>query len=229
MAIEDVAQHFESMYLNWNPGLFAHRQDHHFAWDIPPKYLGGSVVRNPQFSFSSPTGGTVWVLVSRHFVDAELEIARNRHGTMAAVARQLGFMSILVFDNKGKRVQVSDGATYRGPYVDSPQTLARLETAPGTQYTLVVDQHEFPLSSYTFTLSIFDEPPAGTRPAQRITKTHSTSSPSTGRAPYRSCCPPTVLMSTFTLTSYGHAGSECQRYASKTLSPPRASTAVAAP
>ncbi|GJN85183.1 cysteine protease [Purpureocillium lilacinum] len=166
MAIEDVAQHFESMYLNWNPGLFAHRQDHHFAWDIPPKYLGGSVVRNPQFSFSSPTGGTVWVLVSRHFVDAELEIARNRHGTMAAVARQLGFMSILVFDNKGKRVQVSDGATYRGPYVDSPQTLARLETAPGTQYTLVVDQHEFPLSSYTFTLSIFSHTELAVREAE---------------------------------------------------------------
>ncbi|UNI19703.1 cysteine protease, variant 2 [Purpureocillium takamizusanense] len=166
MAIEDVAQHFESMYLNWNPGLFAHRQDNHFAWDTPPKYLGGSVVRNPQFAFSSPTGGTVWVLVSRHFVDAELEIARNRHGTMAAVACQLGFMSILVFDNKGKRVQVSDGAMYRGPYVDSPQTLARLETAPGTQYTLVVDQHEFPLSSYTFTLSIFSHTELHVREAE---------------------------------------------------------------
>ncbi|KAL3959069.1 hypothetical protein ACCO45_007231 [Purpureocillium lilacinum] len=85
---------------------------------------------------------------------------------MAAVARQLGFMSILVFDNKGKRVQVSDGATYRGPYVDSPQTLARLETAPGTQYTLVVDQHEFPLSSYTFTLSIFSHTELAVREAE---------------------------------------------------------------
>ncbi|KAJ6439985.1 cysteine protease PalB [Purpureocillium lavendulum] len=166
MAIEDVAQHFESMYLNWNPGLFAHRQDRHFAWDIPPKYLGGSVVQNPQFSISSATGGTVWVLVSRHFVDAELEIARNRHGTMAAVARQLGFMSILAFDNGGIRVQVSDGATYRGPYVDSPQTLARLETAPGRWYTLVVDQHEFPLSSYTFTLSIFSHAELTVRDAE---------------------------------------------------------------
>ncbi|KYK54547.1 PALB protein [Drechmeria coniospora] len=159
MALEDVAQHFESMYLNWNPGLFPHRQDHHFTWQVPPKYLAASLVRNPQFTISSSTGGTIWVLVSRHFVDAELDIARNRGDSMAAVARQLGFMSILVFDNHGKRVQVSDGETYRGPYVDSPQTLARLESSPGKKYTLVVDQHELPLSNYTFTMSLFSHAP----------------------------------------------------------------------
>jgi len=35
MSCEDVAQHFESLYLNWNPGLFRNRQDHHFSWTIP--------------------------------------------------------------------------------------------------------------------------------------------------------------------------------------------------
>lgn len=155
MALEDVAQHFESMYLNWNPRLFSHREDRHFAWEIPSKFIAGSLVGNPQFAISSAVGGTVWVLVSRHFVDAELDIARNRHGTMAAVARQLGFMSILTFNNGGKRVQIIEGETYRGPYVDSPQTLARLELLPDTQYTIVVDQHELPLSSYTFTMTFF--------------------------------------------------------------------------
>ncbi|KAH6604089.1 cysteine protease [Trichoderma cornu-damae] len=157
LAIEDIAQHFESMYLNWNPALFAHRQDRHFAWDIPAKDFAASLVRNPQFSITSPTGGVMWILLSRHFADAELEIARNKSGSLAAVASQLGFMSILVFDRQGQRVQLSDGPTYCGPYVDSPQTLARIESRAGKAYTVVVDQQALPLASYTFSLSVFSD------------------------------------------------------------------------
>ncbi|OTA05415.1 Calpain-like protease palB/rim-13, putative [Trichoderma parareesei] len=155
MAIEDIAQHFESMYLNWNPALFTHRQELHFAWEIPTTDFAASLVRNPQFSVSSPTGGVIWILLSRHFKDAELEIARQKSGTLAAVSSQLGFMSILVFDRQGQRVQVGDGSTYRGPYVDSPQTLARIESRPGKTYTIVVDQQALPLPSYTFSLYVF--------------------------------------------------------------------------
>lgn len=157
MVLEDVLQHFESMYLNWNPSLFPHRQDHHFTWNIPPPELSSSLVRNPQYSLQSSTGGPVWILVSRHFVDAELEISRNRTDTMAAVSGQLGYMSILVFDNKGYRVQISDGDTYRGPYVDSPQTLAQFDTSPKKKYTVVVDQHELPLPDYTLTVSFLSQ------------------------------------------------------------------------
>ncbi|KAL7787021.1 cysteine proteinase [Trichoderma ceciliae] len=155
LAIEDVAQHFESMYLNWNPAMFTHRQDRHFAWDIPTRDFVASLVRNPQFSIISPTGGALWILLSRHFADDELEIARNKSGSLAAVASQLGFMSILIFDHQGQRIQLSDGPTYCGPYVDSPQTLARLESRAGKAYTVVIDQQALPLASYTFSLSIF--------------------------------------------------------------------------
>src|SRR5438045_564198 len=31
---DDVMLNFESLYLNWNPGLFSYRQDHHFSWDL---------------------------------------------------------------------------------------------------------------------------------------------------------------------------------------------------
>ncbi|CCT71427.1 related to calpain-like protease palBory [Fusarium fujikuroi IMI 58289] len=157
MTLEDVLQHFESMYLNWNPALFPHRQDHHFTWCMPPPELSSSLVRNPQYLLHSPAGGPVWILVSRHFVDEELEIARNRTDSMAAASGQLGYMSILVFENDGHRVQVSDGDVYRGPYVDSPQTLARFDTSPGRRYTVVVDQHEFPLPDYTLTLSFLSQ------------------------------------------------------------------------
>lgn len=160
MSLEDVIQHFESMYLNWNPALFTHRQDHHFAWHIPSAKTTTSLVHNPQYSLHCPKGGSVWILASRHFMDAELDLARKKTDSMAAVSRQLGFMSILVFDNGGNRVQVNDGEIYRGPYVDSPQTLARLDAAPGKRYTIVLDQHEFPFSDYTLTLSVFSHNPA---------------------------------------------------------------------
>lgn len=155
LAIEDIVQHFESMYLNWNPALFPHHQERHFAWDIPTQDFAASLVRNPQFSITSPTGGAIWILLSRHFADAELEIARNKSGSLAAVASQLGFMSILIFDNQGQRVQLSNGPIYSGPYVDSPQTLARIDSKAGKAYTVVVDQQALPLASYTFSLSIF--------------------------------------------------------------------------
>lgn len=157
MTLEDVAQRFDSMYLNWNPKLFSYRHDQHFKWKMPPRALNFTLLQSPQFSIVSPAGGLVWVLISRHFVDEELDILRNKTTNLAAISRQLGFMSILVFDSRGKRVRIPDGETYRGPYVDSPQTLARLDTTAGKRYTVVLDQHEFPLSQYTFTMSIFSQ------------------------------------------------------------------------
>ncbi|KHO00880.1 Cysteine protease rim-13 [Metarhizium album ARSEF 1941] len=165
VTFEDVAQHFESMYLNWNPALFPCRQDHHFSWELPAKVYSASLSRNPQFSVTSPRAGSIWVLVSRHFVDAELDIARERRDSMAAAARQLGFMSVSVFKNGGKKLQIGGGELYRGPYVDSHQTLARLVTEPGQPYTIVVDQHELPLPRYNFTMSLFSHSPLEVREA----------------------------------------------------------------
>ncbi|KAG6018363.1 hypothetical protein E4U43_002522 [Claviceps pusilla] len=160
VGIEDVAQHFDSMYLNWNPSLFTHRRDHHFSWTIPRSVYKTSLSQNPQFSIMEPNGGTIWILVSRHFVDTELEIARSRQDSMSSPAAcRLGYMSILVFENSGRKVQISGRELYRGPYVDSPQTLARLDTEPGQYYTIVIDQHELPLPQYSFTMSLFSNSP----------------------------------------------------------------------
>lgn len=155
VALEDVAQHFESMYLNWNPSLFPNRTDLHFRWEKPASHAASSLIENKQFSVTPAQAGPVWILISRHFVDAELDIMRKQAGSMAAVSRQLGYMSILVFKNKGKRVQISGDEIYCGPYVDSPQTLARLDADANISYTVVLDQQELPLPSYSFTLSVF--------------------------------------------------------------------------
>ena len=166
MTLEEVVQNFESLYLNWNPELFPHRQNHHFSWDLPKGPLSASLVRNPQYCVTSSKGGSIWVLVSRHFVDSDLEIARRKPDSPATDHRQLGFMSLLIFDNRGKRVQLGDGELVRSPYIDSPQTLARLDAEPNTSYTVVVDQHELPLTSYTFTLSLFSQEPLQVSEAQ---------------------------------------------------------------
>lgn len=155
---EDVTQNFESLYLNWNPALFTERQDHHFVWQLPVPSMSDSFAHNPQYAMTAPASGSVWILLSRHFQDDELAIAKSRAtaSNLADVSNRLGFMSLYVFDHsQGKRVPVGDKSLYRGPFVDSPQTLAPLEAKQGVRYTIAAAQHGLPLPKYSFTLSFF--------------------------------------------------------------------------
>jgi hypothetical protein len=165
MSYEDVAQHFESLYLNWNPGLFRNRQDFHFSWTIPEMRSPGSFTHNPQYSLSTAGKGTVWILLCRHFVTGEQDIVKTASNKLSDASRTLGFISLYVFEGDGRRVYLSDDAVYRGAFVDSPQTLARLELTPSTSYTVVVAQHGLPLPKYSFTLSFFSRSPLTIDPA----------------------------------------------------------------
>lgn len=157
ISFDDVTQNFQSLYLNWNPGLFTERQDHHFVWQLPTPTMAGSFAHNPQYSMSASAEGSVWILLSRHFQDAELDIAKGSRSdaTLADVGNKLGFMSLYIFDNDGHRVQLGDKSIYRGPFVDSPQTLATFEAKRGKKYTMAVAQHGLPLQKYTFTMTSF--------------------------------------------------------------------------
>lgn len=168
ISIEDVVQNFESLYLNWNPSLFTDRQDHHFTWTLPSRAMQRSFAHNPQYSFTSPTSGAVWILLSRHFQDGELPIARSRHTRRPGDggSYSLGFMSIYLFDNAdGHCVQLPDRPAQQSPFVDSPQTLLRFEAQAGTAYTVVVAQEGLPLPKYPSTLSFFSRSPLTIRPA----------------------------------------------------------------
>ncbi|KAM7196007.1 calpain-like protease [Naviculisporaceae sp. PSN 640] len=178
MTFEDVLQHFDSLYVNWNPALFAYRQDHHFTWEMPDKTEDLVFTHNPQYSVLSPSGSPIWVLLSRHWQDGELEILRQRKidrdnqdqdSSLATVSRQLGFMSLAMFATKppGTRVPLSEGhrCLQQGPYVDSPNTLLKYEPQPGVAQTLVVAQGELPLPRYSFTLSFFSNNPLTIAPA----------------------------------------------------------------
>lgn len=150
MSFEDVAQHFESLYLNWNPGLFSHREDYHFSWTLPVMSSAGSFTHNPQYAVRSTSKGTIWILLSRHFANSEHDIAKGKTSSGS-----LGYTSLYIFDANGNRVYLSDGAIHRGAFVDSPQTLARFEASPSTTYTIVVAQHGLPLPKYSFSLYFF--------------------------------------------------------------------------
>ncbi|KAI0804108.1 PALB protein [Xylaria sp. FL0064] len=165
ISFDDVTQNFESLYLNWNPSLFTHRQDHHFKWQVPEANMVGSFAHNPQYSITAENDDQTWILLSRHFQDEELEITRKPSATMAAVSNMLGFISIYIFENNGRRVQLSDNSIYRGPFVDSPQTLAPFEAKRGVSYTVVVATQDLPLPSYSFTLSFFSRTALDIAPA----------------------------------------------------------------
>jgi calpain-7 len=165
MSYEDVAQHFESLYLNWNPGLFRTRQDFHFSWAIPEIRSPGSFTHNPQYSLSTVSKGTVWILLCRHFVTGEQDIAKTGPNKLLDASKMLGFISLYVFEGDGRRVYLSDDALHRGAFVDSPQTLVRLELTPSSSYTIVVAQHGLPLPKYSFTLSFFSRSPLKVGPA----------------------------------------------------------------
>ncbi|KAK3068889.1 hypothetical protein LTS18_000492, partial [Coniosporium uncinatum] len=132
--LNNALQHFESIYLNWNPGLFSHRQDIHFSWDLSDPVKRGSpgnFVNHPQFAFTCKGGGPVWLLLCRHFSDIS-EKSDDPDKLQTIIANDLsGHISIYVYDRQGRRVYISDGPLERGPYVDSPQTLLRMEVDPG--------------------------------------------------------------------------------------------------
>ena len=157
MDFEDVVQHFENLYLNWNPGLFLYRQDHHFSWTMPPIKNPGSFIYNPQYAVRSDAQATVWILLSRHFATGEHDIVKEK--PLADASAALGFISLYIFEAGGNRVYLGDDALHRGAFVDSPQTLARLEMSPSTPYTIVAAQHDLPLPKYSFTLSLFSRSP----------------------------------------------------------------------
>jgi calpain-7 len=145
--LDSVMQYFESIYLNWNPGLFLYRQDIHFGWDLSSsssrsKFKSFSTHR--QFCVSVALTGTAWVLLNRHFKDG----SQNLHPAE--------YINLYAFDNNGAKVYLSDGAIHRGSFVDSPQTLLRLDSLEkDKQYTIVPVEQDLAPAVHTFTLSVF--------------------------------------------------------------------------
>ncbi|KAI4125396.1 MAG: hypothetical protein LQ347_005391 [Umbilicaria vellea] len=166
MDLNNVFQSFESIYLNWNPGLFSFRQDIHFAWDLSvPTTPAGCFRQNPQHALKSSKGGTAWVLLSKHFQDSGPKSVDKSGKSSEPEDFAPGFISLYAFDNGGNAVYLSDGALVRGLYVDSPNTLLRLELPPGSAHTIVVSQQALARSCHNFTISVLSLKPVELLPA----------------------------------------------------------------
>lgn len=167
MDLDSVLQYFESVYLNWNTGLFRYRQDVHFEWNLsgpgdaegPSKPRGptASLQHNPQFTVIASQRKDVWILLWRHFQNSVPEdataddIESGRHYIDLS-----GYITLAAFAANGHEVMVSDRYVAKGRYVDSPQTLLKLENCePGRPYTIVPLEQELPSTKHSFTISAF--------------------------------------------------------------------------
>ena len=167
MGLDDIFQSFESLYLNWNPGLFSHREDVHFKWNLAGSNSpDGSFVTNPQYEVRSSVGGTLWVLLSRHFTSKDDESEKDPNIIVDSESLGNGFISLYAFDSNGGRVFSSDCPAVHSPYVDSPNTLLKLEVVPRRASTVVVSGQGLPPSVNTFTLSAFSRKPLSLTEAQ---------------------------------------------------------------
>ncbi|KAK4497365.1 hypothetical protein PRZ48_011816 [Zasmidium cellare] len=171
MDLDNVLQNFESMYLNWNSGLFRHRQDVHFGWDLSEstnnsgiKKMRGpsfSLQHNPQFTVTTTKKSDVWILLWRHFQNSvpenatSDEIESGRHHIDLS-----GHIALIAFASGGRKVLLSEKYLQKTWFVDSPQTLIKLEDCePNTPYTIVPLEQELPATNHTFTISTFSNAP----------------------------------------------------------------------
>ena len=160
MNLNDIIQNFGSMYLNWNPGLFSFREDVHFTWNVAStSYSGGSFACNPQYQVYSSSGGIVWLLLSKHLTCKSQEPKPEKKDLTKDGIYNGSFVSLYAFENNGEKVVLNEGAVVRGPYVDSPNTLLKLEWPASTSYTVVVSEQGLPATSCNFTLSAFSIKP----------------------------------------------------------------------
>jgi calpain-7 len=191
ISFEDVVQNFDSLYLNWNPALFTHRQDHHLTWEMPAKVVSSALSHNPQYTVRSHTSDPVWILLCRHWQDAELDMLRDgsshhhhrheqpsntntarptRGASLASVSQTLGFIALQAYTTSppGARILLPDrSAIYHTPLLNSPHTLLRLDRpSPDTPYTIVPVQSDLPLPKYSFTLAFFSLSPLTVTPSQ---------------------------------------------------------------
>jgi calpain-7 len=147
MDFRSVFQHFENIYINWNPSLFSHRQDIHFSWHLTEATQASNLFVNcPQFAISCKNGGEVWLLLNRHFRTGDYSTATQGRN---------GYISLYLYKNNGEKVLCSDGAMIRGPFVDSPNTLLKFSLPANSIYTAVVASQALPVGKYNFSLTSF--------------------------------------------------------------------------
>jgi hypothetical protein len=181
IAFEEVFQHFVSMYLNWNPAKFTHREDIHFPWTVPGQTNGSATyIDNPQISLKSCEPGEVWILLSHHFCEGcshELQESEPRPSEQTMESStvphdrfsngSMGSIALSVFHNHGKLVYRRGGAIKDGSFAKSFHTILTINALAAETYTVVVAEEGLSARDHTFTLTAFSNGPIELSPATR--------------------------------------------------------------
>ena len=149
MDLYNVVQYFQTIYLNWNPGLFRFRRDAHFTWNLSAFHPSTSLIKHPQYLLSSQKGGTVYLVLTRHFSDNDVALPSEdlRDAT-------LGYLGLCAFEST-KRLVINRKALHQSNYIDAPNILLRFELLPGQPYVIIVSEQDLPHQETNFTLSAF--------------------------------------------------------------------------
>ncbi len=155
---DSLCRFYDVIYMNWNPGLFAHTTSVHQVWNAgqgPAKDLY-NISGNPQFclELQAPGSGALWILLSRHITDID-DFRDNKE-----------YITLLVYKNDGKKVFYPfDPPPYiDGVRINSPHYLCQTVIKDDTprRLTLVVSQFEKSTTIY-FTVRVFSTLPFALR------------------------------------------------------------------
>ncbi|KAF2150247.1 cysteine proteinase [Myriangium duriaei CBS 260.36] len=143
MDIHNISQHFDSIYLNWHPGIFKYREDVHFAWDLDDTKSRGTFIDTPQFILRLRRPEPTWLLLCRH---------------IQGKADTVGFINLSIYDRGGSQVVLKEQPLEGSPFVDSYQTLLHPDDLNAKiAYTIVPDQDGLPDPRHTFSISVFSD------------------------------------------------------------------------
>jgi len=142
---DSLLNHFDSLYINWNPELFQHLSTIHSMWskDIGPIEDRIDMGMNPQYRLELSSADTVWVLLSKHLTTVK-ELDPD------------DFITVHVYSkSSGDRIFYPHDAMISGTYMNSPHYLVKIDvTDPESLLTLVVSQVKKTHDLY-FTLQVF--------------------------------------------------------------------------
>ena len=148
MDLYNVIQYFQTVFLNWNPGLFKFRRDVHFSWDLSVAKSTASLINSPQYLIQSQKGGTLFLVLTRHFHDHDVD--QSTHGESSTC----GYLSLCTFQTR-TRLIIPQRPLFYCHFIDAPNVLLRLELQPNEQYVVVASEQGLLRRATNFTISAF--------------------------------------------------------------------------
>lgn len=133
---DDLCNHFDSLFLNWDPKLFAHSVSVHSSWRTssgkqPDPHFRLSIT--PPASIAVGSEEEVWMLLTRHITST----------TSQSLSSGTEYIAIHVFEDDPHSPSMGSQrkAKRMGTYVDGTHCLVRLKPRGGEcSYTIVVSR-----------------------------------------------------------------------------------------